>query len=85
MSRLRLAVGSEGDVVVAVGVETAEERDTLMDLGIDVFQGYHIAKPQEPFRVSTGSQGSATIERHSVSSQFDEPDVLHGGHGVPHH
>lgn len=35
--------------VVGEGVETAEERDTLVDLGCDLFQGYFLAKPGEAF------------------------------------
>jgi EAL domain-containing protein (putative c-di-GMP-specific phosphodiesterase class I) len=35
--------------VVGEGVETASERDTLLQLGVDLFQGYFIAKPAEPF------------------------------------
>jgi EAL domain-containing protein (putative c-di-GMP-specific phosphodiesterase class I)/CheY-like chemotaxis protein len=36
-------------VVVAEGVETPAERDTLMGLGCDVLQGYLFAKPDRPF------------------------------------
>ena len=36
-------------VVVAEGVETPEERDTLTGLGCDVLQGYLFAKPDRPF------------------------------------
>lgn len=32
-------------VVVAEGVETAEQRDMLIDLGCDLFQGYYFSKP----------------------------------------
>lgn len=35
--------------VVAEGVETVAERDTLIDLGCDLFQGYLFAKPGPPF------------------------------------
>ncbi len=38
-----------GIQVVGEGVENTEERDALVDLGCDLFQGYYIAKPQEPF------------------------------------
>ena len=38
-----------GIQVVGEGVENAEERDKLIELGCDLFQGYFIAKPQEPF------------------------------------
>lgn len=36
-------------VVVGEGVETREERDTLVELGCDLMQGYLLAKPAAPF------------------------------------
>jgi len=36
-------------IVVAEGVESAEERDVLVDLGCDLLQGYRFAKPGRPF------------------------------------
>ncbi|MBI5486161.1 MAG: EAL domain-containing protein [Deltaproteobacteria bacterium] len=38
-------------LVVAEGVETVAERDTLLGLGCDFLQGYLFAKPAEPFPV----------------------------------
>jgi EAL domain-containing protein (putative c-di-GMP-specific phosphodiesterase class I) len=38
-----------GIFVVAEGVETAGERDALIDLGIDLLQGYLFARPAAPF------------------------------------
>ncbi len=38
-----------GLLVVAEGVETREERDTLVDVGCDLFQGYFFAKPAKAF------------------------------------
>ena len=35
--------------VVAEGVETVAERDTLVDMGCDLFQGYLFARPGAPF------------------------------------
>jgi EAL domain-containing protein (putative c-di-GMP-specific phosphodiesterase class I) len=38
-----------GILVVAEGVETTSERDTLVDLGCDLLQGYLFARPGAPF------------------------------------
>jgi EAL domain-containing protein (putative c-di-GMP-specific phosphodiesterase class I)/CheY-like chemotaxis protein len=38
-----------GILVVAEGVETTAERDTLIDLGCDLLQGYLFARPGAPF------------------------------------
>jgi EAL domain-containing protein (putative c-di-GMP-specific phosphodiesterase class I) len=38
-----------GMMTVAEGVETADERDVLVDLGCDLLQGYFLAKPGKPF------------------------------------
>jgi EAL domain-containing protein (putative c-di-GMP-specific phosphodiesterase class I) len=38
-----------GMLVVAEGVETAEERDATMELGCDLLQGFFFAKPAPPF------------------------------------
>ena len=38
-----------GIALVAEGVETAEERDALVGLGCDLFQGYYFARPAAPF------------------------------------
>jgi EAL domain-containing protein (putative c-di-GMP-specific phosphodiesterase class I) len=38
-----------GMMVVGEGVETQEERDTLVALGCDLLQGYFFAKPGKPF------------------------------------
>ena len=40
-----------GMLVVVEGVETIGERDTLIGLGCDLFQGYLFAKPGKPFPV----------------------------------
>ncbi len=40
-----------GIIVVAEGIETVDERDTLADLGCDLLQGYLFAKPGPPFPV----------------------------------
>lgn len=38
-----------GILVVAEGIETVAERDTLIDLGCDLFQGYLFGRPQQSF------------------------------------
>lgn len=38
-----------GSQVVAEAIETARERDTLRQLGIDIMQGYYFAYPAKPF------------------------------------
>jgi EAL domain-containing protein (putative c-di-GMP-specific phosphodiesterase class I)/ActR/RegA family two-component response regulator len=46
------AVCKEMDMlVISEGVESVEERDMLVDLGCDIFQGYLFAKPGKPFPV----------------------------------
>jgi EAL domain-containing protein (putative c-di-GMP-specific phosphodiesterase class I) len=46
LQRLCVELGIE---LVAEGVETREERDTLIGLGCDLFQGYLLAKPGPAF------------------------------------
>ena len=41
-----------GMLIVAEGVETAQERDALIDLKCDLLQGYLFAKPGRPFPAS---------------------------------
>jgi EAL domain-containing protein (putative c-di-GMP-specific phosphodiesterase class I) len=40
-----------GIEVIAEGIETPDERDTLIELGCDLLQGYLFAKPGKPFPV----------------------------------
>jgi EAL domain-containing protein (putative c-di-GMP-specific phosphodiesterase class I) len=40
-----------GTLVVVEGVETTAERDTLVDLGCDLLQGFLFAKPERGFRL----------------------------------
>jgi len=42
-----------GILVVAEGVETEAERDILLDLGCDLLQGYHFARPSRTFPIPT--------------------------------
>jgi EAL domain-containing protein (putative c-di-GMP-specific phosphodiesterase class I) len=46
--------------VIAEGIETTEERDTLLDLGVDLFQGYLFARPA--FQ-SSGAIDTASLSR----------------------
>lgn len=51
--RLIQSIGSfcadMGIMLICEGVETRDERDTLIDLGCDLHQGYLYAKPAKPF------------------------------------
>lgn len=38
-----------GLLVVGEGIEAREERDALVDLGCDLLQGFHVARPGRPF------------------------------------
>jgi len=40
-------------LVVGEGIEIAEERDALIDLGCDLLQGYLFAKPNAAFPTVT--------------------------------
>lgn len=57
VTRLCMDLGIE---VIAEGVETVAERNTLLDLGIDLFQGYLFARPA--FQ-SVGTVDSASLSR----------------------
>jgi EAL domain-containing protein (putative c-di-GMP-specific phosphodiesterase class I)/ActR/RegA family two-component response regulator len=47
-SMIELSKGM-GIEVIAEGIETSDERDTLVELGCDLLQGYLFAKPGRPF------------------------------------
>jgi EAL domain-containing protein (putative c-di-GMP-specific phosphodiesterase class I) len=40
-----------GAVVVAEGIETIADADTLTRMGVDELQGYHLFHPESPDRV----------------------------------
>jgi EAL domain-containing protein (putative c-di-GMP-specific phosphodiesterase class I)/heme exporter protein D len=68
MTELSKGMGIE---VVAEGIETADERDTLIELGCDLLQGYLFAKPGKPFpKVDWGDLGalSANAPRSRASA-----------------
>jgi EAL domain-containing protein (putative c-di-GMP-specific phosphodiesterase class I) len=46
---LRTLCTELGSMVVAEGVETADERDALLELGCDLMQGYFFARPARTF------------------------------------
>jgi EAL domain-containing protein (putative c-di-GMP-specific phosphodiesterase class I) len=50
---MKLLFDELGTLVVAEGIETPAERDTLLRLRFDLFQGYLFAKPQRGFCTPT--------------------------------
>jgi len=50
-----------GMMVVAEGIESAEECETLVELGCDLFQGYYLAKPARPFPEINWPAGSGRV------------------------
>ena len=56
--------------VVAEGVETRAERDTLIDLGCELAQGYHFGRPM-PAEMISSLYGPSTVAAAEV------PDLLH--------
>ena len=67
------------DYVVAEGIETAEQRDALIELGYTVGQGYYLARPTDAGRRS--AHCSPTTQRVAVASDrgragLGRPSVL---------
>jgi EAL domain-containing protein (putative c-di-GMP-specific phosphodiesterase class I)/CheY-like chemotaxis protein len=52
--------GELGMQVIAEGVETAAERDALVDMGVDLLQGYIFSEPAPPFAEPCMTAGGAT-------------------------
>lgn len=48
---------SRGMRVIAEGVETIEELQALVDIGVDLFQGYLIARPESKIRIPKNPLG----------------------------
>jgi EAL domain-containing protein (putative c-di-GMP-specific phosphodiesterase class I) len=46
VTAMRLVASAVGATLVAEGVETQAELDTLVDLGVHTAQGYLLGKPQ---------------------------------------
>jgi EAL domain-containing protein (putative c-di-GMP-specific phosphodiesterase class I) len=44
--------------LISEGIETVAERDTIIALGGDLFQGYLFARPGKPFPLPDWSAGS---------------------------
>ncbi|HET9868889.1 MAG TPA: EAL domain-containing protein, partial [bacterium] len=44
-----------GTLIIAEGVETEEEAMTLLDMGVDMVQGYFFARPQPPARLDNAA------------------------------
>jgi EAL domain-containing protein (putative c-di-GMP-specific phosphodiesterase class I) len=60
-----------GTRVIAEGIETAAELDTVRDLGIDYGQGYHIARPSAEPPVSLPSAGWYAARRNLPVARHD--------------
>ncbi|MBR0133352.1 MAG: GGDEF domain-containing protein [Lachnospiraceae bacterium] len=56
-------VHSQGGKVLGEGVETAEELETLIDLGCDLFQGYYISMPKPVLVEEIASDVKDQIEK----------------------
>jgi EAL domain-containing protein (putative c-di-GMP-specific phosphodiesterase class I) len=54
---LRAASEALGIVVIAEGVETIEERESLVAQGCDLFQGFLFARPQPAFCAPSWPRG----------------------------
>ena len=50
-----------GMMVVGEGVENAEERDALVELGCDLLQGYLFAKPAAPFPAFSWGKAASPV------------------------
>ena len=47
MQNLRSLTSGLGIQLIAVGIDSQEELDTMIEAGVDIVQGYHIGKPEE--------------------------------------
>ncbi len=57
-----------GISTVAEGVETAEQRQALTQLGCDIFQGYHFAKPLSRDQLQTYLEQNHELESSKIES-----------------
>jgi diguanylate cyclase len=60
--------------VVAEGVETAEQRDTLRELGCDELQGYYFARPVPAQALPASAR--ATAEQATPRIEFSDSVIL---------
>jgi EAL domain-containing protein (putative c-di-GMP-specific phosphodiesterase class I) len=58
-----------GMLVVAEGIETAAERDSVIDLGCDLLQGYLFARPGRPFPGIDSSWTRSTTDRREARAR----------------
>ena len=66
--RMLVDLGSKiGAKTIAEGIETQEEFETCRDLGIDLIQGYYIARPQEELRLADGAAAESAAGRLALS------------------
>lgn len=67
-----------GYMLIAEGIETQEELKCLIDLGVDLGQGYYIAVPDEKFR-TTDSYVKKQIKKYYEKKKNDEIKNKHVG------
>jgi EAL domain-containing protein (putative c-di-GMP-specific phosphodiesterase class I) len=60
-----------GGRVIAEGIETIADFDTVTSLGIDLVQGYYFARPSAPLNVNTPTS-APTIHRESLTTERQE-------------
>ena len=47
MQNLRSLTSGLDIQLIAVGIDSQEELDTMIEAGVDAVQGYHIGRPEE--------------------------------------
>ena len=70
--------------VVSEGVETAVERDTLLELGGDLLQGYLFARPDRPFPAVSWDDAGEHPERASNGASPRPPAGAGAAKEAPH-
>jgi EAL domain-containing protein (putative c-di-GMP-specific phosphodiesterase class I) len=59
-----------GALVVAEGIETEGEAITALELGVDLMQGFHLARPQPVTAFANGGLARASIEVEGLARRF---------------